>query len=86
MTASKSQKFGWETAMALLFIGAKHHRIKESELDSRKEEFACFNTETSQEALSSCRSRKHASSTQSEDRHGRYDGSTGICLLAASGR
>src|SRR5262249_36570919 len=65
---AKSQKFEWETAMALLFLGAKDHRIKESDLDGRKEEFARLNTKTSQEVLSFYKSRKHASSAQLDER------------------
>jgi uncharacterized protein (DUF2336 family) len=65
---AKSQKFAWETAMALLFLGAKDHRIKESDLDGRKQEFARLNMKTSQEVLSFYKSRRHASSAQSDQR------------------
>ena len=65
---AKAQNFEWETAMALLFLGAKDHRIKENDLDSRKEEFARLNTKTSREVLSFYKSRKHAASAQLDQR------------------
>jgi uncharacterized protein (DUF2336 family) len=65
---AKSQDFEWETAMSLLFLGAKDHRIKESDLDSRRQQFAGLGAKTSQEVLSFYKSRKHASSAQSDQR------------------
>src|SRR5579871_2886125 len=50
-----------EHAMALLFLGAKEHRIKTSSLDSMKEEFARLNPETCQKVLSFYQSRREAS-------------------------
>jgi uncharacterized protein (DUF2336 family) len=65
---AKSQDFKWETTMALLFLGAKDHRIKESDLDSRKQEFTRLNAKTSREVLSFYKSRKHAASALSDER------------------
>ncbi len=65
---AKSQNFAWEAAMALLFLGAKDHRIKESDLESRKQEFARLNTKTSLEVLSFYKSRRHALSAESDQR------------------
>jgi uncharacterized protein (DUF2336 family) len=65
---AKARNFEWETAMSLLFLGAKDHRIKASDLDGMKEQFARLNTKTSQEVLSFYQSRKHAASAQLEQR------------------
>jgi Uncharacterised protein conserved in bacteria (DUF2336) len=53
---AKAKDFAWETAMSLLFLGAKDHRIKASELDGLKDEFARLNMKTSQDVLSFYRS------------------------------
>jgi uncharacterized protein (DUF2336 family) len=39
LVLSKAIEFSWETAMALLFLGAENHRISASELDALKAEF-----------------------------------------------
>jgi uncharacterized protein (DUF2336 family) len=65
---AKAHNFEWETTMSLLFLGARDHRIKANDLDRMKEEFARLNTKTSQEVLSSYRSRKHAASAQLDQR------------------
>ena len=39
LVLSKALEFSWETAMALLFLGAENHRISASELDDLKTEF-----------------------------------------------
>jgi hypothetical protein len=36
---SKALEFSWETAMALLFLGAENHRISISDLEDLKAEF-----------------------------------------------
>jgi uncharacterized protein (DUF2336 family) len=61
---AKARNFEWETTMALLFLGAKDHRIKASQLDSLKEEFARLNSKTSRDVLSFYQSRKHAMGAQ----------------------
>jgi uncharacterized protein (DUF2336 family) len=58
LIVAKAKKFEWETAMALLFLGAKDRRIKANDLDAMKEEFARLNAKTSQEVLSFYRSRR----------------------------
>jgi uncharacterized protein (DUF2336 family) len=65
---AKAQKFEWETAMSLLFLGAKDHRIKASDLDGMKEEYARLDTKTSQEVLNFYQSRKRAASAQRDER------------------
>ena len=39
LVSSKALEFSWETAMALLFLAADHHRISSSDLDDLKAEF-----------------------------------------------
>ena len=39
LVLSKALDFSWETAMALLFLGAENHRISASDLDNLKGEF-----------------------------------------------
>jgi uncharacterized protein (DUF2336 family) len=63
---AKACGFEWDTAMSLLFLGAKDHRIKSHVLESLREEFARLNTKTSQEVLSFYQSRKHAAAAQSD--------------------
>src|ERR1700676_3726574 len=57
---AKALGFRWETAMALLFLGAKNHRIPETDLDDMREEFTRLNTETSWGVLKAYRSRKNS--------------------------
>ena len=65
---AKANKFEWETTMALLFLGAKDGRIKESDLDGMGDEFARLNAKTCQEVLRFYQSRKHAASAQFDQR------------------
>ena len=65
---AKANKFEWETTMALLFLAAKDGRIKASDLDGMRDEFARLNTKTCQEVLSFYQSRKHAASAQFDQR------------------
>ncbi|HET7889153.1 MAG TPA: DUF2336 domain-containing protein [Bradyrhizobium sp.] len=39
LVLSKALEFSWDTAMALLFLGAENHRIASSDLDELKSEF-----------------------------------------------
>ena len=65
---AKALDFAWETAMALLFLGAKDHRISTRDLDDMREEFAGLNTETSRSVLRFYQSRKNAAAADSEQR------------------
>jgi hypothetical protein len=65
---AKALDFAWETAMALLFLGAKDHRISSRDLDDMGEEFARLNTETSRSILRFYRSRKNAAAVESDQR------------------
>ena len=63
---AKARDFAWETTMALLFLGAKDHRIKSSQLDSLKDEFARLNTQTSRDVLNFYQIRKRELAGQSD--------------------
>jgi uncharacterized protein (DUF2336 family) len=60
--------FTWETAMSLLFLGAKDHRISSNALDAKREEFACLDRETSSSVLKLYQSRKTAAAADSNER------------------
>ena len=64
----KARSFGWETAMSLLFLGAKDHRINARDLERMKHEFARLNSKTSQEVLNFYQLRKQAVAVESEQR------------------
>jgi hypothetical protein len=57
---AKALGFEWETAMALLFLGAKDHRISAGRLEDMKEQYARLNIETSRNVLRHYQSRKSA--------------------------
>jgi hypothetical protein len=61
---AKARNFKWETAMALLFLGAKDHRIRERDLDKLKAEFARLGSRTSQDVLDCYQARRHALSLE----------------------
>ena len=65
---AKALGFRWETAMALLFLGAKNHRIPETDLDDMREEFTRLNTETSRGVLKAYQSRKNATAVEQDER------------------
>jgi uncharacterized protein (DUF2336 family) len=55
----KALDFSWATTMALLFLGAKDHRITAKELRDLEEEFGRLNVETSRSVLELYQSRKN---------------------------
>ncbi len=65
---AKALDFAWETAMALLFLGAKDHRISSCDLDDMREEFASLDTEASRSVLKFYQSRKNAADAESDQR------------------
>jgi uncharacterized protein (DUF2336 family) len=65
---AKALGFGWETAMALLFLGAKNHRIPATDLDDMREEFTRLNTETTRGVLKAYQSRKNATAVEQDER------------------
>ena len=65
---AKALDFRWETAMSMLFLGAKDHRIPARDLDDMRDEFARLNSETSRSVLRFCQSRKNAPAVESDQR------------------
>ena len=57
---AKALDFAWETAMALLFLGAKDHRITAGDLDDMREKYARLNIETSRSVLNFDMSRRRS--------------------------
>ena len=62
---AKALDFSWETAMSLLFLGAKDHCISARALDYKHDEFARLTNETSRKILDLYRSRKSAAGADS---------------------
>jgi uncharacterized protein (DUF2336 family) len=65
---AKALGFTWETAMSLLFLGAKGHRISSNDLNAKREGFARLNHETSRGVLKLYQSRKSSADSNSERR------------------
>jgi len=65
---AKANNFGWETAMALLFLGAEDYRLKARDLADMKDQFDQLNAKTSREVLVFFQSRKSAASTELDER------------------
>ena len=57
---SKSLDFSWATTMALLFLGAKDHRITAKELRDFERDYGRINIETSRSVLKVYQSRKNS--------------------------
>jgi uncharacterized protein (DUF2336 family) len=55
----KALDFSWETTMALLFLGAKDHRITASDLRTLETDYSRLNIETSRSVLAFYQSRKN---------------------------
>jgi uncharacterized protein (DUF2336 family) len=55
----KALDFSWETTMALLFLGAKDHRITASDLRTLEADYSRLNIETSRSVLAFYQSRKN---------------------------
>jgi uncharacterized protein (DUF2336 family) len=68
LVLAKANKFEWETAMALLFLGARDRRIKTSDLDALKEQFTQLNIKASHEVLMFYQSHKHKASAELDRR------------------
>jgi uncharacterized protein (DUF2336 family) len=64
----RALNFSWETAMALLFLGAKDHQISANDLSNMKSEFGRLNIETSKSVLKFYQSRKDAAGADSDSR------------------
>jgi uncharacterized protein (DUF2336 family) len=59
LITARALKFSWQTTMALLFLGAKEHRITAGELTTFERDFNRLNVETSQSVLEFYRTRKN---------------------------
>ncbi len=57
---AKSLEFSWATTMALLFLGAKDHRITAQELRDLERDYGRINIETSRSVLKVYQSRKNS--------------------------
>jgi uncharacterized protein (DUF2336 family) len=60
LVLAKALGFSWATTMALLFLGAKDHRITAQDLNNLENEFGRLTTETSRSVLEFYQSRKNA--------------------------
>ena len=65
---AKALGFRWETAMALLFLGAKDHRIAAGDLDDMGVQFARLDNEISCGILRVYQSRKNATAPEHDQR------------------
>ena len=65
LVLTKALDFSWATTMALLFLGAKDHRITAQELRDLESEFGRLNVETSRSVLKLYQSRKNAAGADS---------------------
>jgi uncharacterized protein (DUF2336 family) len=63
---AKALNFSWATTMALLFLGAKDHRITAKELHDLEREFGRLNIETSRSVLEFYQSRKNIDKSAAE--------------------
>jgi uncharacterized protein (DUF2336 family) len=63
---AKTLEFSWPTTMALLFLGAKDHRITAQELKDLERDYGRLNIETSRSVLKVYQSRKHPADTASD--------------------
>ena len=65
---AKALDFTWETAMALLFLGAKDYRIGAGDLDDMRKQYVRLDVETSRSILKHYQSRKAAAAVESDQR------------------
>jgi uncharacterized paraquat-inducible protein A len=65
---AKVLEFQWETAMAVLFLGAKAHRLSSVDLEDMKEQFVRLDTEISRDILRVCQSCKNSRASGQDQR------------------
>jgi uncharacterized protein (DUF2336 family) len=65
LVLAKALGFSWQTTMALLFLGAKDHRITAQDLNDLERDFGRLNLETSRSVLKFYQTRKNAAGTES---------------------
>ena len=63
LVLAKALNFSWSTTMAVLFLGAKDHRITAQDLSDLEKEFNHLNVDTSRSVLKFYQSRKNAKDT-----------------------
>jgi hypothetical protein len=63
---AKALDFAWDTTMALLFLGAKDHRITANDLKDLENEYSHLNVKTSRSILEFYQSRKSAAAVGSD--------------------
>jgi hypothetical protein len=62
----KTLDFSWDTMMALLFLGAKDHRITANDLRSLESDYSRLNIETSRSVLAFYQSRKSGTALEAD--------------------
>ena len=65
LVLTKALGFSWPTTMALLFLGAKDHRITAQDLNNMEKEFSHLNLETSRSVLKFYQTRKNTAGADS---------------------
>jgi hypothetical protein len=65
---AKALDFSWATTMALLFLGAKDHRVTAKELRDTETEFGRLTIETSRSVLEFYQSRRTAGAASGPER------------------
>ncbi len=65
LVLTKALGFSWPTTMALLFLGAKDHRITAQDLNDMEREFSRLNLETSRSVLKFYQTRKNTAGADS---------------------
>lgn len=68
LVLAKALGFDWETAMSLLFLGAKDHRISAGDLEGLRLEFARLKIESARGVLIAYQSRKSAAAVELDER------------------
>jgi hypothetical protein len=68
LVLAKALGFVWETAMALLFLGADGHRISAGDLEYMRKEFARLNANACMDVLSAYRARRIVAAAEADQR------------------
>lgn len=61
---AKALRFSWDTAMALLFLGAQGHKISSEHLDGLRKDFDQLNADTARRVLNSFQARKEGADSE----------------------
>jgi hypothetical protein len=68
LVLAKALGFAWETAMSMLFLGARDHRIPARDLDNKKEQFERLCTETCRSIVEIYRARRSEAAAEFDHR------------------